>query len=144
MSCQTNQDNPNIKVPESVSSEGVKRMESKKGMANPVMLTEAGGVDIGKLINVYYRTGQHEKIYTHLDGKTKESSSKPKVLELLRKLDLGYDIKLSGAQNNDPYYLLTYTCQISQTKVIKQLRVVVENDTARIVPRDLLSGRIWD
>jgi hypothetical protein len=52
-------------------------------------------------------------------------------------------MRLSGASNNNPNYILTYTCQIAQTKVIKQLKVVVENDAARIVPKDLLKGFIF-
>jgi hypothetical protein len=143
-SCQTQQKPPIQKKPLTVASGAVQEIEPCKGMANPVMLSAAGGSDIGRLFNAYYRTGQQSKMYTLLDSQTKKSMSKDKVLQLLSKLDYGYDIKLSGATHEGPNYTLTYTCQIAQTKVIKQLKVVVENDTARLVPKDLSRGEIFD
>lgn len=142
-SCQTQQEPPIQKKPAIIASGAVRKIEPSKGMANPVMLSAAGGSDIGRLFNAYYRTGQQSKMYTLLDSQTKKSMSKDKVLQLLSKLDYGYDMKLSGATNEGPNYTLTYTCQIAQTKVVKQLKVVVENDTARVVPKDLLRGEIF-
>ena len=112
-------------------------------MSNPIMLSAAGGSDIGRLFNAYYRTGQQTKMYPLLDSRTKKSMSKEKALQLLSKLDFGYDMKLSGATNEGPNYTLTYTCQIAQTKVVKQLKVIVENDTARIVPSDFSQGKLF-
>lgn len=143
-SCQTQQEPPIQKKPTTIASGAVQKIEPNKGMSNPIMLSAAGGSDIGRLFNAYYRTGQQSKMYPLLDSQTKKSMSKDKVLQLLSKLDYGYDIKLSGATNNGPNYTLTYTCQIAQTKVVKQLKVVVENDTARVVPKDLLRGEIFD
>jgi hypothetical protein len=114
-----------------------------KGMSNPIMLSAAGGADIGRLFNAYYRVGQQNNMYPFIDSQTKKKFSKEKALQLLTQLDFGYDIRLSGATNNNPNYVLTYTCQIAQTKVIKQLKVVVENDTARIIPSNLLQGKIF-
>jgi hypothetical protein len=121
----------------------VQKIDPDKGMSNPVMLSAAGGADIGRLFNAYYRVGQQNNMYPFLDSQTKKKFSKEKILQLLTKLDFGYDIRLSGATNNNPNYVLTYTCQIAQTKVIKQLKVVVENDTARIIPSNLLQGKIF-
>ena len=143
-SCQTQQEPPIHKKPAIIASGDVQKIEPSKGMSNPVMLSAAGGSDIGRLFNAYYRTGQQSKMYPLLDSQTKKSMSKDKVLQLLSKLDYGYDMKLSGATNKGPNYTLTYTCQIAQTKVIKQLKVVVENDTARVVPKDLSRGEIFD
>lgn len=116
---------------------------SVKDMSNPIMLSAAGGADIGRLFNAYYRVGQQNNMYPFIDSQTKKKFSKEEILQLLTKLDFGYDIRLSGATNNKPNYVLTYTCQIAQTKVIKQLKVVVENDTARIIPSNLLQGKIF-
>lgn len=129
--------------PAAMPSSAVQKIEPNKGMSNPIMLAAAGGADIGRLFNAYYRVGQQNNMYPFIDSQTKKKFSKEKVLQLLTKLDFGYDIRLSGATNNNPNYILTYTCQIAQTKVIKQLIVVVENDTARIVPKDLLKGFIF-
>lgn len=142
LSCQTQQEPSIPKKAATFASGAVQKIEPKKGMANPVMLYAAGGTDIGRLFNAYYRSGQQAKMYPLLDSQTKKSFSKEKLLELLSKLDYGYDMKLSGATNNGPNYILTYTCKIAQTKVVKQLKVVVENDTARVVPKDLSKGEI--
>ena len=143
-SCQTQQKPPILKKPVNIASGAVQKIEPGKGMANPVMLSAAGGSDIGRLFNAYYRTGQQSRMYPLLDSRTKKSFSKAKVLQLLSKLDYGYDMKLSGAINEGPNYTLTYSCQIAQTKVVKQLKVVVEKDTARVVPKDLLRGEIFN
>ena len=143
-SCQTQQKPSIPKKPVNIASGAVRKIEPSKGMANPLMLSAAGGSDIGRLFNAYYRTGQQSKMYSLLDGQTKKSMSKDKVLQLLSKLDYGYDMKLSGANNEGPNYTLTYTCQIAQTKVVKQLKVVVENDTARVVPKDFKMGEIFN
>lgn len=143
LSCQTQQKPPVQVQPAAMPSSAVQKIEPNKDMSNPIMLAAAGGADIGRLFNAYYRVGQQTKMYPMLDSQTKKGLSKDKVLALLSKLDYGYDMKLSGATNEGPHYTLTYTCQIAQTKVIKQLKVVVENDTARIVPKDLLKGFIF-
>ena len=129
--------------PATMPSSAVQKIEPNKGMANPIMLAAAGGADIGRLFNAYYRVGQQNNMYPFIDSQTKKKFSKEKVLQLLTKLDFGYDIRLSGANNEGPNYILTYTCQIAQTKVVKQLKVVVENDTARVVPKDLMKGFIF-
>jgi hypothetical protein len=144
ISCQTQQDNkvqPSKEKP--ISSEAIQKSELHKGMANPVMLSAAGGVDVGRLFNAYYRTGKLNYMYHLLDSQTKKSFSKEKALQLLADLDYGYDMKLSNASNEGPNFVLVYICQIAQTKVVKQLKVVVENDTARVVPKDLLNGKIF-
>jgi hypothetical protein len=143
ISCQTQQKPPVQQQPAAMPSSAVQKIEPNKGMSNPIMLSAAGGSDIGRLFNAYYRTGQQTKMYPLLDSRTKKSMSKDKVLQLLSKLDFGYDMKLSGATNEGPNYTLTYTCQIAQTKVVKQLKVIVENDTARIVPSDFSQGKLF-
>jgi hypothetical protein len=129
---------------------GAQRFELKnaaqikdKGMSNPIMLSAAGGSDIGRLFNAYYRTGQVDKMIPLLDSKTKKTYSKEELQKMLVNLQYGYDIKLSGAQKDANRYTINYLCQIAQTKVVKQLNVVVEDDTARVVPMNLKAGEIF-
>ena len=112
-------------------------------MKNPVMLTSKGGVDIGRLFNAYYRTGQLDMMYNLLDHETKSSFSKEKLIQSLSNLDYGFEMHLSGSKDFGSHFLLTYLCNISQTKVVKQLKVIVENDTARIMPNNILAGQIF-
>lgn len=114
-----------------------------KGMSNPLMLSAAGGADIGRLFNAYYRTGQVDKMIPLLDSKTKQTYSKEDLRKMLVNLQYGYDMKLIGAQKDANRYTINYLCQIAQTKVVKQLSVIVEDDTARVVPMKLKSGEIF-
>ena len=113
-------------------------------MSNPLMLSAAGGSDIGRLFNAYYRTGQVDKMIPLLDSKTKQTFSKEDLRKMLVNLQYGYDMKLSGAQKDANRYTINYLCQIAQTTVVKQLNVIVEDDTARVVPMNLKAGIIFN
>ncbi|MDP4798314.1 MAG: hypothetical protein NWR50_05555 [Crocinitomicaceae bacterium] len=103
----------------------------KASMSNPVLMS---GTNIGKLFNAYYRTGQVEQLLIYSDKHTIEEFGIDKLSKFYKNLDYGYDMELSGLRQEGNFKLLTYTCRINATKVIKQLRVVIEDDTARIVP----------
>ena len=111
-----------------------------KPMSNPVMMK---GTNIGCLFNAYYRTGQTLKMVELLDANTKQNYTPLKLNDLLQKLDYGFDMKLSGMKGEGRYKILNYTCLIQQTKVIKQLKVKIENDTARICPKNISKGLIF-
>ena len=144
ISCQTQQEKPVKANKESNTSKKEAIIKNEKGMANPLMLSDAGGADLGRLFNAYYRTGQMDKMISLLDSTTKQKFSKKELCELLVNLEFGYDMKLRGASVESSIQKLNYICIISQTKVVKQLRVSVQNDTARIIPKDLKSGLIFN
>lgn len=144
VSCQSQLEKTTPKTKEISEPQKVLLNRHEKGMANPLMLSDAGGADIGRLFNAYYRTGQTEKMITLLDARTKKVNSNEKLQQMLSNLQFGYDMKLTGATNKGENFVLTYTCQISQTKVVKNLHVTIENDTARIVPKNLLNGEIFE
>jgi len=144
MSCRNSESSPNLQ--KSINSpvpKGKDIQQVDNGMSNPLMLSAAGGSDIGRLFNAYYRTGQVEKMIPLLDSNTKQSFSKEEFRKMLVNLQYGYDMKLSGAQKDGNRYTINYLCQIAQTKVVKQLSVIVENDTARVVPMNLKAGEIF-
>lgn len=114
---------------------------SKATMANPVLMEF--GSDIGTMFNAYYRVGSIEKMIPFLDKKTKKRYTAAELHNSLSKLDLGYDLKLTGMSDSSDCKILSYSCQIDATKVIKRLVVVIENDTARIVPSNLAKGHIF-
>ena len=111
-----------------------------KPMSNPVMMKS---VDIGRMFNAYYKTGQTKRMVGLLDAKTKQKFTFSELEGLLNKLDYGYDMKLSGMKDEGEFKILNYTCLIQQTKVIKQLKVKIENDTARICPKNISKGLIF-
>ena len=111
-----------------------------KPMSNPVMMKS---VDIGRMFNAYFRTGQTNRMVELLDAQTKQQFNYSELEGLLNKLDYGYDMKLSGMKDEGEFKILNYTCLIQQTKVIKQLKVKIENDTARICPKNISKGLIF-
>ena len=131
--------NPKLKSI-SIESEAVKKKTNFDSMSNPVMMK---GTNIGCLFNAYYRTGQTLKMVELLDANTKQNFTPLKLNDLLQKLDYGFDMKLSGIKVEGTYKILNYTCLIQQTKVIKQLKVKIENDTARICPKNFAQGIIF-
>ena len=124
----------------SIESEATQKKPFIDSMSNPVMMK---GTNIGCLFNAYYRTGQTLKMVELLDANTKQNYTPLKLNDLLQKLDYGYDMKLSGMKGEGTYKILNYTCLIQQTKVIKQLKVKIENDTARICPKNISKGLIF-
>jgi hypothetical protein len=124
----------------SFESEAIQKKSFVDSMSNPVMMK---GTNIGCLFNAYYRTGQTLKMVELLDANTKQNYTPLKLNDLLQKLDYGFDMKLSGMKVEGTYKILNYTCLIQQTKVIKQLKVKIENDTARICPKNLAQGIIF-
>ena len=111
-----------------------------KPMSNPVMMKS---VDIGRMFNAYYKTGQTNRMVGLLDAKTKQKFTFSELEALLKKIDYGFDMKLSGMKVEGRYKILNYTCLIQQTKVIKQLKVKIENDTARICPKNISKGLMF-
>ena len=111
-----------------------------KPMSNPVMMKS---VDIGRMFNAYFRTGQTNRMVELLDAQTKQKFTFSELEVLLKKLDYGYDMKLSGMKDEGEFKILNYICLIQQTKVIKQLKVKIENDTARICPKNISKGLIF-
>ena len=124
----------------SFESEATQKNPFVDSMSNPVMMN---GTNIGCLFNAYYRTGQTLKMVELVDANTKQNFTPIKLNDLLQKLDYGFDMKLSGMKGEGRYKILNYTCLIQQTKVIKQLKVKIENDTARICPKNLAQGIIF-
>lgn len=114
---------------------------SEATMANPVLMEY--GADIGTMFSAYYRVGDIEKMIPFLDKKTKQAYKSSELQKALSKLDLGYELKLTGMRDSSDCKILSYSCQIDATKVIKRLVVKIENDTARIVPSNLAKGNIF-
>jgi hypothetical protein len=144
LSCQSQPTKPAKTTREFNSPKKEVSKQKDKGMSNPVMLSGAGGVDIGRLFNAYYRTGQLEKLISLTDKRTVEKYGREKLKVYYRKLEYGFDIDLSGLRHEGEFDILTYTCFINATKVVKQLRVVVQNDTARIVPLNPEKGIVFE
>ena len=123
--------------PESKDNSTIKKV----GMANPALLST--GRDIGRTFNAYYKTGQVEKMINLLCRDVILKYSEIELDNYLSNLQFGYDMKFNAMRETEGGFLLNYTCDINATKIVKQLKVVIESDTARICPSNLEKGLIF-
>jgi len=116
-------------------------IKKKLDMTNPALLPT--GRDIGRTFNTYYRTGQVELMLQLLSQEVIESYQEEELEKFLSNLEFGYDMTFNSMKNDENSYTLNYTCIIEATKVVKQLDVVIENDSAKIKPFDISKGLIF-
>ena len=116
-------------------------IKKKLDMTNPALLPT--GRDIGRTFNTYYRTGQVELMLQLLSQEVIESYQEEELEKFLSNLEFGYDMTFNSMKNDENSYILNYTCIIEATKVVKQLDVVIENDSAKIKPFDISKGLIF-
>ncbi len=126
-------------LPDSISEE-VNQVEHFD-MSNPAFLM---GTNIGSLFNTYFKIGDFEKMLTYTDSKSLKKYSRERLKIFYRKADLGMDLKLRNMTSEKNEKILHYEMVLNGTKIIKRLHVVIENDTARIVPQNPESGRIFE
>ena len=115
--------------------------EPKVDMTNPALLPT--GRDIGRTFNAYYRTGQVKLMLQLLSREVISAYQEEELMKFLSNLEYGYDMTFNSMKNDENSYVLNYTCIINATKVVKQMDVVIENDTARIKPFDISKGLIF-
>ncbi len=114
---------------------------SNNDMSNPVLMV---GADIGTLFKTYYKVGDYEKMVQYTNSATIDKFGRDSLLKMYRKLNLGFDIKLKSLTTEGNKKILHYESQTFATKAIRRLHVVIENDTARIVPQHLEKGDIFE
>ena len=116
-------------------------IKKKVDMTNPALLPT--GRDIGRTFNAYYRTGQVKLMLQLLSREVISAYQEEELMKFLSNLDYGYDMTFNSMKNDENSYVLNYTCIIDATKVVKQMDVVIENDTARIKPFDISKGLVF-
>lgn len=110
-------------------------------MSNPVLIY---GSDIGNIFKTYYKVGNFSEMVRYTDKTTVSKYGADSLMKIYRKLNLGYDIKLKSMTAEGNEKILHYESSTFATKGVKRLHVVIENDTARIVPQHLESGDIFE
>ncbi|MFN5911971.1 MAG: hypothetical protein ACK45H_11590 [Bacteroidota bacterium] len=102
------------------------------------------GTDIGTLFKTYYKVGDFASMLRYTDKGTVQRYGKDSLMKIYRKLDLGFDMRLKNMTVEGNEKILHYETQIQATKEVKRLHVVIEDDTARIIPENLRSGDIFE
>jgi hypothetical protein len=110
-------------------------------MTNPALMM---GTNIGSLFKTYYKVGDFNKMITYTASSTIEKYGRDKLLSIYRSLNLGFDMKLKNMTTEGSEKILHYEVVINATKMVKRLHIVIENDTARIVPQHLERGEIFE
>jgi hypothetical protein len=110
-------------------------------MSNPVLMM---GTNLGILFKTYYKVGDYTKMMAYTSSSTINKYGKEKLLNMYRNLDFGYDMKLTNMTSEGNEKILHYEIIINATKQVKRLHVVIENDTARVVPQHLERGEIFE
>jgi hypothetical protein len=115
--------------------------QEKTDMSNPVLIY---GSNIGTLFKTYYKVGDFNSMIRYTDKATIERYGRDSLMKIYRKLNLGYDIQLKSMTSEGNVKILHYESSTFATKGVRRLHVVIEDDTARIVPQNLQSGDIFE
>lgn len=132
----------NIEEEQSSKSETIEEPDPEKAdMSNPVLIY---GTNIGSLFKTYYKVGDFNAMIRYTDKATVERYGRDSLINIYRKLNLGYDIKLMSMTSEGDRKILHYESSTFATKGVRRLHVVIENDTARVVPQNLQAGDIFE
>jgi hypothetical protein len=110
-------------------------------MSNPAFMM---GTNLGILFKTYYKVGDYSKMLAYTSSSTIKKYGAEKLRNIYRNLDLGYDMKLTNMTTEGNEKILHYEIVINATKQVKRLHVIIENDTARVVPQHLERGEIFE
>ncbi len=113
---------------------------SKSSMRNPAVML---GSDLGSIIRKAYQVGDYE-LMVHLTAhETIAKFGKEKLIECYKNLDMGKEILLKSISQEEDVLMMNYEATDQATKVIVRLPVVIENDTAKIMPVNPCSGSLY-
>ena len=127
--------------PQSIEKENVEEQTENFDMSNPAFMM---GTNLGNLFKTYYKVGDYSKMLTYTSSSTIKKYGKKKLLNIYRNLDLGYTMKLTNMTTEGNEKILHYEIVMNATKQVKRLHVVIENDTARVVPQHLERGEVFE
>ncbi len=97
---------------------------------NPLLIA---GSDFGRVFQGYYITGNSSMLLTLTSTKSKALFGDSTILNYYRKMQFAYSIKLISHKKVDNCYLLTYKATFLATTHIIVMKVVMEQDTARLL-----------
>lgn len=144
-SCQNDFENENSESINKLST-GKKSdsiIRKKVDFSNPSLLST--GTDIGNTFKVYYLSGKIDQMIELTSSETKNQYGIENLKKSYEKLDFGFDMKFYNMifDSNSNTFSLYYKCDIQATKIKKVLNVVIENDSARIIPFNPIQGQIF-
>lgn len=97
---------------------------------NPLLIA---GSDFGRAFQGYYKAGNSNMLLTLTSQESKTHFGDSTILNYYRKMQFAYSIKLITHEKVDNCYLLTYKAAFLATTHIIVMKVVVEQDTVRLI-----------
>jgi hypothetical protein len=123
--------NDAVKAPE-------KTAELERPFSNPVLMH---GSSFGNYFQALYKVGRFEEMLKFTSSESIKRFGKDKILEFYKNMDFAYNIVLKSKTVNDSVATLNYEAGIMATRHMLRIDVVLENDTCKILLKDLKSLR---
>ena len=120
-------------------SEPIVKTESDKQYANPVFFGGTG-TSFGNYFQALYKIGRFDDMLKLTSSGSISKYGKANILKMYENMEFAYTIKLKSKTGTDTI-VLNYEAGIYATKSMVRIPVVIENDTAKIVLRNLKSLR---
>ena len=135
ISCSTENESetPKTDISESTITPSVLHAPEKP-FANPVLIY---GSSFGEYFQMLYKTGQFEQMLKFTSSGTLDKFGNDAVLGFYKKVDFAYHIKLKSKNEHNGITTLNYEAGIMATRNVLRMDVVVENDTCKLILKDL-------
>lgn len=105
---------------------------SVRGYSNPALFQN--GSNLGTLLSAYYRVGDFEAMTKFTAAVSLSKYGKDSVKSVYQHMEFGYPLDLVSMNEIDSgVYELRFGVTINATELIRAIRCVVENDTAKVL-----------
>jgi len=98
--------------------------------SNPILIA---GSNFGHLFQTYYKTGNHDMLLTLTSQESRTEYGDTTIMNYYSKMQFAYSIKLMAHKKVDNCYYLTFKATFLATAHIIVMKVIVEQDTARLI-----------
>lgn len=115
----------------------VKQDLNTKEFSNPVFIY---GSSFGNYFQALYKIGKFDEMLKFTSSGSISKYGKANILKMYETMDFAYSIKLKSKTGTDTI-VLNYEAGIFATRNILRIPVIIENDTVKIVLKNLKSLR---
>lgn len=115
--------------------------EERVVLNNPAIML---GSDLGSIIRKAYQIGNYELMFQFTANETIQKVGRDKLMNCYKNLDMGKEIKLKSITEEGDVHIMNYESINQATKVMVRLPVIIENDTAKIIPSNPCGGSLYE
>ena len=114
----------------------------ERSFSNPALIY---GSSIGELVQQLYKQGRWTELIKFISSSSIKQFGEENIIRSFQRSDFGYEIKLkSMSMIEEGRYLMNYQTLKFGTLGVLRMNVVVENDTAKIVIKEINSNIQFD